>query len=409
MKQFLLMHIILAWRNIWRNKRRTLITMASIVFAVILAILLNSVKEGVLVKMQENAVNFHTGAIQVQDTNYWEEKTLEHSFIPKADLVKPLEQHKHISGTTRRLETYALAASEEYSKASLIMGIEPSTEPLITKLDKRMVSGEYLTKDDEAVLLSDGLAKYLQLDVNDTLVLIGQGYHGISAAGKYPVKGLVKSGSPELNKRLVYMPLQLAQYLFGAEDRVTSVIIQPTEVSLSVKLAAELSDHFQTNRVMSWQKMLPELDQMIEAERAESVIFLFVLYLLISFGIFGTILMMLMERQFEFGTLVAIGMQKKLLSFVVVLENIFISLLGALVGICLSIPVVMYFHFNPIEVGGELKEVYENFGFEPIFNFSIDPNIFYSQTIIVVIIALILSLYPIIKMMSLDPVTAMRN
>lgn len=409
MKQFFLMHIILAWRNIWRNKRRTLITMASIVFAVILAILLNSVKEGVLVKMQENAVNFHTGAIQIQDTSYWEEKTLEHSFIPKKKDLEPLINHKQILGTTSRLETFALAASDDFSKASLIMGIEPDTEPLITKLDKRMVSGNYLSAQDNAVLLTDGLAKYLQLNVNDTLVLIGQGYHGISAAGKYPIKGLVKSGSPELNKRLVYMPITLAQNLFGAEGRVSSVIVQPNEVSKSKKISKELAEKYPTNRVMSWQQMLPELDQMIEAERAENVIFLFVLYLLISFGIFGTILMMLMERQFEFGTLVAIGMQKRLLSFVVVLENIFISLLGAIVGIILSVPVVMYFHFNPIQVGGELKEVYENFGFEPIFYFSIEPSIFYSQTIIVVIIALILSLYPIIKMMSLDPVTAMRN
>ena len=271
------------------------------------------------------------------------------------------------------------------------------------------MEGQYLAADDESVLLTTGLADYLKLEVGDTLVLMGQGYHGVSAADKYPVKGLIKLGSPELNKRMVYLPVQLAQRLFGAEGRNTALVLKIRNINHAASITKKLAAFLPELEIMDWKTMLPELNNILETERAESVIFLGILYLLISFGIFGTILMMLLERQFEFGVLAAIGMRRTKLSVVVVLENVMISVLGAIIGTLLSIPVVVYFYKYPIRVGGDLKEVYENFGFEPVFYFSVEPQIFYSQTIVVLVIALVLSLYPLTRILRLDPIKAMRK
>ncbi len=206
------------------------------------------------------------------------------------------------------------------------------------------------------------------------------------------------------------MPLKQAQWLFGAQDRVTAMVVMLDDVTYSPIVTEELKDHLDERyEAMSWQLMMPELEQMIRAENAENGIFLLILYILISFGIFGTILMMTMERQYEFGVLVAIGMKKSRLSGVVILENIFISLLGAGVGLVLSIPVVGYFHKYPIHVGGKLKEAYEKFGFEPVFYFSMEPYLFYSQALLVLAIALVLSVYPTLKISWLNPVEAMRD
>ena len=409
MSSFRQLFITLAWRNIWRNRRRTLITMGSVVFAVVLAVLLNSVKEGILVKMQENTVTFYTGAIQIHEKGYWDERTLENTFIPGDEIKNTIEHIDGIEGITSRLETFALAASEDYTKGAMIVGMDPENEHLITQLKNKVAEGNYLEADDRSVLISSGLAEYLKLGVNDTLVLIGQGYHGVSAAGKYAIKGLVRLASPELNKRMVYLPIDLAGELFGAEGRKTALVLKVEDVQDATLIAGKLEKALPDYEVMDWKTLMPELDQVIEGERAENAIFLIILYLLISFGIFGTILMMLMERQYEFGVLVATGMRRLKLSGVIVLENIFISVLGALVGTLLSVPAVLYFYKYPIEVGGKLKEAYENFGFEPIFYFSIEPKIFYSQTIVVLCIALVLSLYPIVKVMRLDPITAMRS
>ncbi len=409
MSAFRQLYLTLAWRNIWRNKRRTFITMGSVVFAVVLAVLLNSLKEGMLYKMQENAVTFYTGAIQIHQQGYWDERTLDNT-MGNTDLVQQkVNQHHHVQACTKRLESFALAASEEYTKACMVAGIDPEQEPAITSIDEKVVDGEYLQKNDKMALISSGLADYLKLTTGDTIVLIGQGYHGVNAAGKYPIKGLIKLASPELNRRMVYLPISTAQNLYGAEDRATDLILKLSNVNKATSVAKDLSATLPDYEVMDWQQLLPELHQIIESERAENVIFLGILYLLISFGIFGTILMMLMERQFEFGVLVAVGMRKLKLSTVIVMENIFITLLGAILGTLLSIPVIFYFYKYPIEVTGKLKETYENFGFEPIFYFSIEPWIFYSQTLVVGCIALVLSLYPLLSVLRLDPITAMRK
>ena len=409
MSLFPKMLIQLAWRNIWRNKRRTLITMASVVFAVVLAVLLNSLKEGVLIKMQENAVSFYSGAIQLQNPEYWEDKTLDNIFFLEDSVMDALSEIDEIRSLGPRLESFALAAAEERSKAALVLSVDPEMESKMTSLDSKILEGEYFTYDDNAAMLSSGLSEYLGLSVSDTIVLLGQGYHGISAAGKYVVKAIVKLGSPELNKRLVYLPLKAGQELFGAYGMTSSIVVNLDDVNDAEDMQSMLLSKFDDLAILSWKDMMPELDQMIEAERAETVIFLGVLYLLISFGIFGTILMMLMERQYEFGVLVSIGMRRFKLARVVVMENVMITVTGAIVGTLLSVPAVLYFHKFPIEVGGQLKEAYENYGFEPIFYFSIEPPIFYSQSLVVLCIALVLSLFPVLKILRLNPIDAMRT
>lgn len=387
-----------------------MITMASIVFAVLLAILLDSVKEGMLFKLQENVVSFYSGAIQVHKNGYWEEKTLDNTFFSNDSLLMKVNASPGVNSAVARLESFALAASDRYTKGCMIVGIEPNEEVKVTDLDQKISDGEYLSRGDHSVLLAEGLAEYLRLTVGDTLVIIGQGYHGVSAAGKYPIKGLLKFASPDLNKSIVYLPLRLAQQLFGAPDLITALVLDIENVNdaelIERNLNQALSGEYE---VMGWKKLMPELHQIIEGERSENVIFLVVLYMLIAFGIFGTVLMMTVERQYEFGVLVAIGMRRLRLSSVVIMENIIISILGAIAGTVLSVPVVLYFYKFPIRISGELEKAYENFGFEPIFYFSVEPIIFYRQALIVLIIALVLSIYPLFKITRLEPVTAMRD
>ena len=383
--------------------------MASVVFAVVLSILMQSMKEGMLYKMQENVVTFYTGAIQVLEPEYWEEKSIEYTFVVSDTLEEKLDNSPGVVGYANRLESFALAASDDNTKGCMVVGIDAEKEPLITGIKDKVIVGEYLLDEDNAVLVAEGLAEYLKLQVRDTLVLLGQGYHGVSAAGKYVIKGIVELASPDLNKRLVYLPNPLARNLFGAENRSTAIILKIEDINQATSIVAELEPQLQDYDLMSWKELLPELNQTIDRERQENVIFLFVLYLLISFGIFGTILMMLMERQFEFGIMMAVGMRRSSMAFVVILENILISLLGSFVGLLLSFPVVQYLHNNPIEFRGNLKEVYENFGFEPIFYFSNEAWIFYSQSIIVLGIALVLSLYPLVKILRLNPIEAMHK
>lgn len=184
-------YLILAWRNIWRNKRRTLITASSIFFGVILSAFMSSMQEGSYGQYIDTIVNSYSGYLQIHKKGYWEDKIINNSFVDHDTLIEKINQVNEITLYTPRLESFALASGDDRTKGVMVMGIDPERENQITRIQTKIRQGQYLQNGDEGVILGSGLAKYMNLQVNDTLILIGQGYHGASAAGKYPVRGIV--------------------------------------------------------------------------------------------------------------------------------------------------------------------------------------------------------------------------
>jgi ABC-type lipoprotein release transport system permease subunit len=400
----------LAWRNLWRNKRRTLITLASVFFAVILSTLMMSFKEGVYVKMIDSMVGAFTGYAQIHNNGFWDDQILDNALVFSEDLQNNLNNVDELNGYTPRIESFALATSKELSKGSMVIGIDPIKEAEFSNLDERVSKGEYLVRDDNSALLGSGLAEYLELEVGDTIILLGQGYHGSSAAGKYAIKGLVKFGSPDLSKRLVFLPLEAAQWLYGTESMITSIVLHPQNQKSTDKLVKFLRNELDsTYEVMPWQELTPDLVNMIETDRMEGYVFMFILYMVISFGIFGTMLMMLAERKREFGVLIAIGMKRLRLAIIVFLELLIISILGAITGMIAAFPICAYFYRNPIQLGDELKKVTEEYGMEAVIQSSIEPAIFFQQASVVAFIAIVIAIYPFFKVRSLNVIKSMRS
>ncbi len=400
----------MAWRNIWRNKRRTLITAASILFAVLFATFMESWQKGAWNNMISNVVNFYFGYVQVHEDGYWDEQSIDKAFI-FTDSMRQLEKRvPEIRNMLPRLESFALASTGKNTMGAMVVGIDPEAENSMTKLSERLVHGQYLEASDQAALIAEGIAENLGITVGDTLVLVSQGFHGVNSAGKYPVKGIVSFPSPELNKQMIYLPMPEAQWFYGAEGRVTSLAfklndqddIRPAVRAIKAKLS---TDEYE---VMDWKEMMPDLLQAKALDSAGNVIVYIILYLIIAFGIFGTILMMTKEREYEFGILVSIGMHRMQLAITVWLEIVMLGIVGALAGIIVSIPLVYYFKVNPIRFSGEYAAAMEKFGFEPVFPTEFQAVIFITQGLIVLILTGILALYPIFKIRKMEPVDAMR-
>lgn len=402
--------IRMAWKNMWRNRGRTIITMSAIFFAVILSVLASSLQDGIFNNLVKNVVSFYTGYVQVHKQGYWDEQILDNSFEKSAETERKILQDNNVSDLTPRLESFALASSADITKGCLVLGINPEKETQVTLLKNKLIRGRYLKDDDHAVLLTQGLAERLKLGVGDTMVLIGQGYHGSTAAGKYLIKGILKFGSPDLNDKALFMPLAAAQDLYGAYGMLTSYILSlndPEELQSSAStIGSVLGPSFE---VMTWEQLLPDIKQHIEADTNNMQYVQGILYMLICFGIFGTLLMMMVERRFEMGMLVAIGMKKRLLIILLLFESVFTVLSGCILGIIASIPLVYYLNKSPLRIGGETAKAYERFGFEPIFPTSFDASNFINQGLIVLMIGLILSLYPMYKVLRLDAVRAMKR
>ncbi len=391
-------NIKIAWRNLWRNKRRTLITIASIFFGVLLSAYMTSMQEGSYEKMVDMVVKYYSGYMQVHHENYWESKSINDTFEDTPELRQSILDHPEVDFVIPRLKSFALASSEELTKGVLVMGIEPESENRLTSLKGNVNQGSYLQANDQGLLVGEGLAKYLHLGVNDTLVMISQGYHGISAAGKYPIRGIIKHASPQLNKMIVYMTLPNSQDFFSTGNRLTSLVVNITDTNLlnrSLKqLRADLKPPYS---IMSWQEMSPEMVQQIESDRAGGIIMKAVLYIVIGFGILGTIMMMIAERRREFGVMIAIGMQRIKLGAILFYETLFIGTIGALSGLLVSIPILMIQAQNPIPLTGQAAQVMDDYGFEPYMFFSLTPSVFWHQALTVFIITMVIAIYPIIS------------
>ena len=201
--------LTLAWRNIWRNRRRTLITISSVLFAVLLAIIFYSMEKGAYDRMIDTMVRYSTGYLQIQDVLYEEEPSIDHSVNFDHEMKALLEEFDdEIDFYVPRIQNFALVATENISRAAMVTGIDPGLENKLSELTEDLVAGKYLTSYDEGVMVAEGLANILRVSVGDTLVLLGQGFHGATAAGMFPVTGIIDLKVPELNNNTIYMSLK---------------------------------------------------------------------------------------------------------------------------------------------------------------------------------------------------------
>ena len=398
----------LSWRNLWRNKRRTLITVSSIFFGVLLSAYMTSMQEGSYDKMVEIVVKFYSGYIQVHHQEYWENKSINNTFEYDQVLIDKIMANKNVDFVIPRLESFGLASSEELTKGAIVFGIDPEPENLLTSISEKITKGNYLAPDDDGVIIGEGLASYLKLQLNDTLVVISQGFHGVSAAGKFPVRGIIRHVSPELNKTIVYMSLPKCQEFFSAGSRLTSLVVNVKNSDVMRRALRSLKNDIQSPySVMSWEEMQPEVVQQIEGDRAGGVVMKIVLYLVIAFGVLGTVMMMIAERKREFGVMVSVGMKKGKLATILFVETILIGLIGIASGVLAALPLIQIQKANPIPLTGQAAQMMEDFGFEPYMFFSSGPEIFYFQAISVFVLTMVVAVYPIIAAFRLKEIEAL--
>lgn len=404
----------MAYRNIWRNKSRTLITAAAVTFSVFLSIMLNSFQSGSWDTIINGIVEGYYGYVQVQGKDYLEEQSLDNAITYTPELQQIVTETEHVTTIVPRLEGFVLAAFDNSTKPLQVVGSDPEAEDKMTNVSDSIKAGTCLSSTDDGVLISDTLAKEMHLNINDTMVFIGQGFHGANAAGKFPIRGIVKFRMPQM-RGMVFMTLSKAQELFVAENQVTAIVIGTDKPNQDKAILNHLSsklDTASTYNVVLWEQMMVELLKTRELKEVGSKIVPWILYLIIAFVIFGTILMMLKEREYEFGVMNAIGMKRWRLGFMVSAETLFINFLGVLVGAIFALPIVYYFYSNPIPVsimGEDAKAAYDDFGVPAEIPFSFDFGIFLNEAITIFIISIFLSLFIIYKIRKLKAIESMRH
>jgi ABC-type lipoprotein release transport system permease subunit len=402
-------YLKLAWRNIWRNKRRTLITIASVFFAMFFALVMRSLQVGTYDYMIKSVLENYIGYIQIHKIGYTEDPVIDSSFNFSEEIIQKISNDKNVKAVIPRLESFALASFKENSKGVMILGIDPEKEKLLTKPDKKIIEGRYLQNQNE-VIIADKLAEYFGVRPRDTIAFISQGYHGASSSGLFVVAGIIGIPNPELSKTLIYMPLHACQNFFQAENQLTSLVININDNKLLNQTLESIKKKIDPEQfeVLSYEESSPELIQQIKSDEGSGFIMLGVLYMIVGFGVFGTIMMMMAERRREFGVMMAVGMQKLRLTLLVVTEMILMALTGIAAGVIGGLPVVYYLSKHPIRFTGEMAKTYENLGWDPVMPAIVDARVFIFQSIVVLLIFFIAIIYPVYSLNKLKEINALK-
>jgi putative ABC transport system permease protein len=334
------LYLRLAWRNIWRYRRRTLIVVLAIALGLALMMWYDGLIAGFDQAIYGNAIKVLGGNIQVYAEGY-HSKTNSNALLPLADdqaVVKAALAQPQVLAATRRITTGGLATSREGAFGVEITGIEPEAEKDVNLAAQHVIAGRYLTSSDaDMILIGKGLADAMDIQVNDRITLVGQATHAQTRQRTMTVAGIFDLGMPDLEKRTIYISLAEAQDLYGLTGQTTEVAIVLKQLGEEGVVIAKLKPILPGYEINSWETNFPELRATINTKTGVMNIFGVIMVLIAAIGILNMLLMAVYERTREIGLLGAMGLKPRQISFLFILEGTLIGLVGVVVGIILGL------------------------------------------------------------------------
>jgi ABC-type lipoprotein release transport system permease subunit len=403
----------MAWRNVWRNPRRSILTMLAIAFASTLLVFMLSWQFGSYDTMINATVKIHTGHLQVQAKDYLERKDIRRVVTDPDELLRLLRQTPGVAAYTLRANAFVLLSSHDRTYGAMVVGIQPEGEARVSTLPELVRKGSYLTSNDQGqAIIGRLLAKNLKVDIGDELVVLGQGRDGSIAATVIHVKGIFSSGQDEFDRGSAHMTLQTFQELFDMGHTVHEVVVLCDHLDSvdTVKgiLASGIrkSGREEDQVVLDWSEIMPGLMEAIKMDLVSGFIFYIILILVVAFSILNTFLMAIFERTREFGVLMAMGTGPGRLTKILLIESASMALVGTGIGIIVGSLITYYFQQHGIEISGA-SEILAQYGLPDRMH----PQLSWlSASIgagIVLVITFLTALYPALKVRRLRPVEAM--
>ncbi|MCG8459156.1 MAG: FtsX-like permease family protein [Holophagales bacterium] len=328
-----MMILTLAWRNIWRQRRRTAFGLVAIAVTTAVVVFLPSLQAGSYASMVNTYLGLLDGYAQVQTPEYLDTPAMRESFEVSAPLRETLAELPAGVGVSERGIAYVLLSSPARSLGAQVIGAAPQTEPRVSTIPTDLVAGVYLERDDQ-IVLGETLARNLQIAMGDAVTLMGVGRDGSLAADVLTVAGLFRSGMPDLDRQLAAISLDRFDETFAMDGFRHAVVIGDSSSSADRRAVERLlpAAAEQGLAVRDWTELQPGLHAAIELDVTAAMLPYLVLVSVVVLSLLNTILMSVLERTREFGMLLALGLRPELLSRIVWAETGVIALVGVSVG-----------------------------------------------------------------------------
>ena len=408
-------NVKMAWRNIWRNPRRTLLTVAAIAFASLLLVFMISFQFGSYETMINTSVKIQAGHLQVQAQGYRDKKEIRLVVPDPLAIARILDKIPAVQAYTTRATAFALVSSRDRTYGTLVVGIDPQKEAQVSTLAKLIRTGRYLEPDDvDQALIGKLLAQNLHVGIGDELTVLGQGRDGSIAAAIVRISGIYSSGLDEFDRSAIHLPLATFQDVFAMRGAVHEVVAigrslgDVAAIKTAVLKQLDATGHAERLTALDWQELMPGLVEAIKLDMISGLIFYGILVLVVAFSILNTFLMAIFERTREFGVMMAIGTAPGRLTKLLLIESISMTAIGILAGMLSGSVVTYYFQIHGLEFEGS-AEMLSQFGITG----SMYPKLTWLSLLIgpglVMAITSLAALYPALKIRRLKPVEALTH
>lgn len=405
----------MAWRNIWRNPRRTLLTIAAIAFASMILVFMLSFQLGCYETMINTSVKISTGHLQIQAQGYLKDKKMRLVIKDPDKVSKFLDTVKGIDNYTFRTNGFALVSSDKRTYGVVVTGIDPLKEANVSSIKSLIRKGRYLQEDDEyAALIGELLSNNLKVDINDEITILGQGRDGSIAAAVLTIKGIFNSGIDEFDRNVIMMGLKGFQEIFSMGTSVHEAVIAADSLGDVSMIKQNIQNNFLTVKgeeslaVPDWMEIMPGLVQGIQMDLVSGIIMYIILVIVVAFSIFNTFLMAILERTREFGVMMAIGTSPSRITKLVMFESICMTIVGIVLGIIIGSLVTLYFQKHGIFIAGT-EDILKEYGIPERLYPRLSLISAVAGPLVVFLITFVSSVFPALRIRKLNPVKAMAN
>ena len=404
------MLIQIAWRNVWRNKTRSLVIIIAVSLGLWGGIFSDAFMQGMAAQQIYSVIHTETGHIQLNQPGFLLNHDMQMQIKNADSMVAAIRTAPDVEGASAIIQLPAMASTASGSSGIMVNGIRPSDQEKVTDLSTMLVEGQYFKSDRPSqVLIGQQLADKLKVKLHSRIVLTLQTLSGDIIYGAFKVTGIFRTHDSEFDKQMIFVRNEDIQQLVGFPAKAASIItVLLHHNDDTKKVAASLERQYHNMQVQTWIQLSPMLQILSGTMMQFTLIFVGIILIALAFGIINTMLMAVMDRTREIGMLLSIGMKPSKVFEMIMLETIFLSLTGAVIGVGVSIASISFFGHHGINLS-IISEGFNAFGYSSIVYPTLGVNFYLLLALMVILIALVAGLFPARRAVRLKPAEAVRG
>ena len=403
------MLVLIAWRNIWRNRKRSLIILVAVAFGIWAGIFSMGLMNGMYAQMISTGVSTRLGHIQIHTPDFRERPDVTKTIPDGPSVLEQVRGRDDILAASGRSVVSGMASSPETASGVTILGVDPAADVGVFDVDEYILEGDWFQTDKRnPIVIGAKLAERLDVRLGKKVVLQGQSPDGSIGAGAFRIVAIFRTPSSAFDEMTVFALQEDVQRVFGLGRAIHEIALRLAEYEDIGAVQLALQQAYPDLAVETWKELAPELA--VTADLGDQMLYIFMIIILLAlvFGITNTMLMGVLERIRELGVLKALGMKGRRMFAMILLETLVLSLFGGLVGIFAGAGTIEIFARLGIDLS-VVSEGMAEFGMGNVVYPVLEWIAYVNITVLVVLTALVSAVYPGIKAVRLNPVTAIRT